>query len=545
MTIERAFVTVEGREVHYRRVGNGPPALFIHSSPTNSGFVVDDMLAQADRFTCFAFDTPGFGLSGPLLGETLTVADLAAATVATIDALGIGPLPIYGTHTGAAIALELGYRHPNKTTGLILDAVPIFTREEVAPFGDDYFAPLEVDLLGGHFSATWTRFRDQSMWFPWCFREPENLNPYDLLSPAEIHRWTEMFFAAAPHYKAAYPAAVRYCEGAIEAASALTCPAVFMASETDMLRSHLDRLPPLKDYQRIADFGTDASRKREIVGEALAQFRTTANTPDLTWPIANGARPIRQFFPDGAREQMIRYAGSREKAATLLLHDVPGSSKLIEDRIVTLAANSFVIAPDLPGSGESAPLDVEAGLGDYAAAMWRLCDAVDVETVSIQGHGFSASLALEMAKLAPERVRSVAIDGLLLPDEAERAHLIRNLTPPISIEADGAHWYRTWLMLRDGLTYWPWYDRRMTALHRAPSEFDAQALHDRTAETMKQMTGYGRLIEAVLRHDAADALKSCRISVTRIDDPQSVFTKVYGERLDAIIAARAPEGIAA
>lgn len=541
--IDRGFVTVESREVHYRRVGKGPPALFIHSSPTNSSFIVAEMLSQADRFTCFAFDTPGFGLSDPLPGDTLTVADLAKATVAAIEVLGIGPLPIYGSHTGAAIALELAYRHPEMTTGLVLDAVPIFTREEVAPFGDNYFAPLVVDILGGHYCATWTRFRDQSMWFPWCFRNPENLNPYDLLSPQDIHRWASMFFAAAPNYKAAYPAAVRYCEGAIEAASALTCPAIFMASETDMLFDHLERLPPLRSNQRIVRFGTDMARKQKLIGEGLAEYSVATSSPSLSRTLTAASRIRRQFVPDGPRTQMIRYCGQSEAPVTLLLHDVPGASKMLERRIEALAHDSFVIAPDLPGSGESEALGAEENLPAYAAAMWRLCDAINVQAIKIEGHGLSASLALEMARIAPERVADIAIDGLLLPDAADRAELLQRYAPAIEFEPDGAHWYRTWLMLRDGLTYWPWYDCRMVAHHRAPSEFDAQMLHDRTVETMKQMASYGRYIHAILRHDAEECLRSCRIAVTRIDDPRSVLGRIYQQQLEELIDTYTREGV--
>lgn len=99
------------------------------------------MLAQADRDTCFAFDTPGFRLSDPLPQSEMTVADLADATLAAMDALGLPPLPVFGAHSGAAIALERGYRHPGRVTGLMLNGVPIFTREEVAPMRDTYFAP--------------------------------------------------------------------------------------------------------------------------------------------------------------------------------------------------------------------------------------------------------------------------------------------------------------------------------------------------------------------------------------------------------------------
>ena len=56
--IDRGFVSVEDRQFHYRIVGKGPPALFIHSSPTYSSFVLPAMLAQAEDYTCFASIPP-------------------------------------------------------------------------------------------------------------------------------------------------------------------------------------------------------------------------------------------------------------------------------------------------------------------------------------------------------------------------------------------------------------------------------------------------------------------------------------------------------
>ena len=260
--VDRVFVTVGDRAVHCRMLGQGPPALFIHSSPTNSGFVVEDMLAQADRHRCFAFDTPGFGLSDPLPLADMTVADLADAMADTMDAIGLPPLPVFGTHSGAAIALELAYRHPDKVTGVVLDGVPVFTRAEVAAFATaDYFAPLAVDPLGSHYAATWTRFRDQSIWFPWYARHPSRINEYDLNSPDSIHLWTLMFFAAAAHYKPAYRAAISYCEDAVTAAAGLTVPAIFTANATDMLLPHLKRLPPLREDQQIVESGPERARR--------------------------------------------------------------------------------------------------------------------------------------------------------------------------------------------------------------------------------------------------------------------------------------------
>ena len=500
------------------------------------------MLAQADRFRCFAFDTPGFGLSDPLPLTEMRVADLAEATVAAMVALGLPPLPVYGTHSGAAIALELAYRFPDRVTGLMLDAVPIFTRAEVAPFEERYFAPLVADPLGGHYSATWTRFRDQMMWFPWYSRRPETLNDYDLGSPEAIHRWTQMFFAAAAHYKPAYRACVTYCDDALVAARGLAVPAVFTATTTDMLHGHLQRLPPLRDDQRIVEIGRDIARKRSLTGETLARFVSAGAAPVSANPISSSDRIRRQFVMDGEHALMLRHAGDRSRPALLLLHDVPGSSRMIEARIAELAADHFVIAPDIPGSGESRGLEAAAGMADYAAALWRMCDAIDVDTAAIEGRGFGASLAVEMAASEPGRCSHLALDGLLLPEPDERADLRAHYAPPIAIERDGAHWYRLWLRLRDGLVYWPWYETSRTALRRVSTDFDAWSLHDRTVEAMKQHTSCHHYLDAALAHDAAARLRDCAMPVVRINDPLSALGGAYGARLDQLLErAAVPE----
>lgn len=531
--VARGFVSVGDREVHYRRLGSGPPALFIHSSPTNSSFVLADMQAQADRYTCFAFDTPGFGLSDPLPWQELGVADLARATAEAIEALGLPPMPVFGTHTGAAIALELGFRYPEKVLGLVLDGVPIFTSGEVAALGDSYFAPLEPDALGGHFSATWTRFRDQYRWFPWYACHPDALNGIDLGDPLAVHRWTEMFFAAAAHYKSAYRAAIAYGQGAIVATAGLRVPAVFTATETDMLHPHLRRLPPLAQGQCIAEVGAGGARKYALVRESFARFGDSgadhASAPQM---LASGDGIRRQFVEIGGRPLLFRYAGATAAPPLMLIHDLPGSGKLVADRIRELAATGhLVIAPDLPGSGESEGMEEGADLAEYAAALWALCDALGIAAAGIEGHGFGSSLALAMAAEQPGRCRALAIDGILLPDRTERADLLARYAPEIGIEADGAHWYRLWLRLRDSLVAWPWYDTGRAALRREPADFSAGRLHDWTVEVMKQWSSQHRLPRTILRFDSAAQLEDLRCPLTILPQPRSPVAVAYADRL--------------
>lgn len=515
--VMRGFIEVDGREVHYRATGSGPAALFIHSSPTNSSYVLPDMLALADSYRCIAFDTPGFGLSDPLPGQALTVADLADATAAAMRAFGLPPLPVYGTHSGAAIALELGFRCPALVTGLVLDGVPIFTPEEVAPLRDgDYFSPLVIDRLGGHFASTWTRFRDQSIWFPWCDPQPATINEKDLATPEVTHRWTHMFYAAAAHYKPAYLAVNIYGEDAVAAAAGLKCPAVYMALEADMLFDHLDRLPALNAGQQIAAIGNAPARRQAATREGFARFGNGASMEAPFMRIDSSPRVRRQFVMDGTRPQFVRTLGDRTDPVLLLLHDVPGAGLLLLPEMGALAEAQFLVVPDLPGSGESEALVEGANLSAHAEALWRLCDRLELERVRIRGLGFSASLAVEMAVQQPERCAGVEIDGLYTPAPADRATMRARYAPLIAVEADGAHWYRLWLRLRDSLIYWPWFDNRRAALRRVAEDFDGQQLHDWTVEVMKQAATHHRLIHAILEHDAAAAVARLPVPPKRL-----------------------------
>src|SRR5262249_38279899 len=99
-TVTRHFVTVNGRQVHYRRAGSGPPVILRHESPRSSVALTPYLEALAPRFTAIALDTAGYGLSEPLGIAQPSVEDYAADFGPTLDALGIDRCTIYGQHTG-------------------------------------------------------------------------------------------------------------------------------------------------------------------------------------------------------------------------------------------------------------------------------------------------------------------------------------------------------------------------------------------------------------------------------------------------------------
>ena len=531
----RRFIDVDGRRVHVRIMGCGPPAVFVHSSPANSSFVIPDMQPVADRLTCFAFDTPGFGLSDPLPNSELTVPQLANALAKTLTAIGMPPCPVFGCHTGAAIALELAVRHPAQVTGLMLDSLSCFTAEEFAELDSGYFTKFPLDPLGGHFSAIWTRFRDQSTWFPWFARDAAALNESDLTSPAATNRWVTMFFDAQESYTPAYRAALTY-RGGPAAVRRLTVPMVLTSVESDMLYPHLARVEPAHPEQEIVLVGDSVLARRALSAATMIRFCGNGPAPIPPAAIGSSDRVLRQFVDVGENQLLLRSVGDIHNPPILLVHDVPGSSMQAETTMIRLAGKHFVVAFDLPGCGESPPLNHHT-LTDYAAAIWSGVTELGLPNIALAGIGLGSSLAVEMALREPARTMSVQLDGLLLPDMDERTALRACFAPAVAIEPDGSHWFRTWQMIRDMGIWWPWFRPEHSALRRVEADFDAASLHHRTRETLRQPNGYIAYVEAALNQDAAAALNRLQVAPYFVRESLNPLATAYAAEMRRLCPA--------
>ncbi len=119
------FVEVDGKRLHLKISGSGPPIVLIHGA---SGSLLDMTFALApalaDRFTVIAVDRPGLGYSPAfnLKGETLAQqADLIAAVVRK---LGYDKIYVLGQSYGGSVALRLTLDQPDLVAGLVLVSAP-------------------------------------------------------------------------------------------------------------------------------------------------------------------------------------------------------------------------------------------------------------------------------------------------------------------------------------------------------------------------------------------------------------------------------------
>ena len=144
VTITRHFVTTpSGRQVHYRRAGQGPAIVLCHESPLSSVSLADLVAWLSRRFTVIAIDNPGYGSSDKLDHPDPLIGDYAEALAETLDALGIRRAQLYGAHTGAFIVLEFAIRYPERCAGLITDGLPVFDP-------DDTVAVTNIRRAGEH-----------------------------------------------------------------------------------------------------------------------------------------------------------------------------------------------------------------------------------------------------------------------------------------------------------------------------------------------------------------------------------------------------------
>jgi pimeloyl-ACP methyl ester carboxylesterase len=113
------IVRAHGLEIAYRRVGDGPPLVFVHGAAEDGRAWQPQLAALADEFTVVAWDEPGAGGSSDL-PAMFGLADYAHCLAALLDAIGLGPAHVAGLSWGGTVVQELYRHHPELVATLIL-----------------------------------------------------------------------------------------------------------------------------------------------------------------------------------------------------------------------------------------------------------------------------------------------------------------------------------------------------------------------------------------------------------------------------------------
>ena len=513
----RQTVAVDGRTLHLRRSGSGPAVVLLHESPRSSAVLVPLARRLAADFTVFALDSPGFGQSDPLPVARPTIHDFADAVVASLRALGLTRAPVYGTHTGACIAMAIARRHPDFASGAVLDGYPVFTAEEQDSYAYQYFVQFEPVWDGQHVVKLWSRVRDQYTFFPWYALGRGSRILRDPPAPEAQTGVIRDFLASGSAYARGYEAAFRM--DAFAELDGTTVPVRFLCREDDLLYPHLDRLPPLPATMAIERLGPD----RQVLADRIAAI--------FAGMVSDGA-PAPVFTAEGPQGGALRAlapgllarcygAATGNVPPLVLLPDLPGSPSDWGALALREASRRQVIAIHLPGCGVSPP-PAGAAAADPDTVVDTILDGLAARGITrfdLAGRGAGALLALRLAARRPGATgRVVLVDppaldaaGPITPD------------PVTTPDWHAGHLLAAWFEARDRMLYRPWHRRQAAAARLFGPGVDVQAVH---ATFRARMLAEGRdvALEQRLLAEAPSlapgALTGCPV-VLRQGDPDN------------------------
>jgi pimeloyl-ACP methyl ester carboxylesterase len=501
--IERHFVTINGkwgqRQVHYRLAGEGPPVIMLHQSPKSSREYETLMTQWAKYFTVIAPDSPGFGQSDPLPVMRTTVEELADCVIEFADALSLDRFSVYGFHTGGGVSIALADAYPERIYAAAVNGLVMPTTAERDDILENYLPAFEPNWDGSHLAWAWARMREQTVFFPWFASTLANRMNYTMPAPDALQENVREFLQSGDHYRVGYRAAFEY--DAAPALARLQVPTRVTAAQLDPLSQHIDRIGECAD---CLSTGISADGN-EAVAWCLELLLAHAggDVGGLPAPQALASRAWQDMLQlESGPVRLLRFG---EKCKALVLHAAAGSA-VTADRLARALNDSA--AMDLPGHGEHAlSADHHLSVTECAQHVVDLLSARNDEPILLAGQGEGAWVALEAARLAPERC-----SGVLLLDPPELATDLREAMkqeglPSMAPDWHGGHLSRAWHTVRDGRLFHPWFRRTPESIRWIEPDLDPLRL---TLEVREMLSAEGHW--QALARDALDYPAAERIS---------------------------------
>ena len=179
-----------------------------------------------------------------------------------------------------------------------------------------------------------------------------------------------------------------------------------VAFEVDDIEAEMARLRAL-GFRLLADAPKPGADGKRIV---FLHPRSTAGVlVELCQSVTVEPERIAIPFEDGALAAFVY--GPEDAPPLVVLHAALGSTRLETDRLARRWARDFrVYALDFMAHGASDPFpDRPLHLGDFTANVVALLDTVGLETTHLFGFSMGGSVALDVARRHPGRLRRLAV----------------------------------------------------------------------------------------------------------------------------------------
>jgi pimeloyl-ACP methyl ester carboxylesterase len=227
-------------------------------------------------------------------------------------------------------------------------------------------------------------------------------------------------------------------------------------------------------------------------------------------------RLIDRHFLRLADTRLLHYRAAGEQGSDgdlplLLAHAGPGSSAGLVPLIQQLAERCRVIAPDMPGNGDSDPLPMASpALADYVAQMVEMLDLLGIAQVDFCGQHTGAHIGLELALRHPTRVRRVVLDGLGLFPSKLQAQMLARYAPAVAPDEFGGHLAWAWHFVGELFLHFPYFLRDPAhRLNHGPMP-PAALRQELALDLIKALPSYHLAYRAVFADDTAARLPLLR-----------------------------------
>jgi pimeloyl-ACP methyl ester carboxylesterase len=158
---------------------------------------------------------------------------------------------------------------------------------------------------------------------------------------------------------------------------------------------------------------------------------------------------IRKGYADCAEGQIhYRTAGPEGAPVIAFFHQTASSGAMWEKVIERLSDRYRCFAFDTPGFGRSYQPDAIPDLAVPAARLKEAIDDLGVDRLHLCGHHTGGCIALELAPLLGERMRTLTLIGPVLVNDAEKDEYRKTFVRPFAIEPSGAFLTTAWEYLR-------------------------------------------------------------------------------------------------
>lgn len=503
MNIERSFVSLSnGNQVHYRTAGCGAPLVMLHPSPQSSETLIPAIAKFSEYCTCFALDTPGYGLSDDIDVDEPEIGDYVAPIMEAITNLGIDQFCLYGSATGGQIGIELAKRFPKRITMLMLDTNGHLTDDEIKNTMDGYFPEVEPKRDGRHLLTYWDMVRHLYVTFPWnSEREDDRIN-IDLPPAEMIHTIFIRYLRAGATYAKAYKAALKTEH--IGHIKDLVVPTTILRWQGSIILDVTDALidQGLSDNFIILNAGPTLDERYQVQLEALRELYTSNPEINAKININNDINKLSQHIYN-KENYSIRYLkkGDPNNRPLILIAELGQSANSITEIADNIASEYVVYAIDLPWHGESSSAGEKVSLVDIVMPIKNLIDDLQLEQPDIVAFGSGGIVALELKNEVSVN-KTTIIDPLPVDETGNKDEF--DIFPKI----DGAHIPAVWARIRDSEIYWPWNQHKSENFRPGNANLDPEYLHDKAVDLFKTCYVLKELNSIEQSYDWAKNLKN-------------------------------------